>query len=426
MAEKDISIALIGAGMRGLYSYSPCILKHPHAEVVAVAEPKDNFRNEAARLHAIPGENVFTSWEQLLSQPKLADAVLIATSDALHKGPAIAAAKKGYHILLEKPMAPTAADCLAIVEKVKEHKVQLAVCHVLRYAPLYVHIKSIIDSGQIGKICTIQHLEGVGWWHQAHSFVRGNWRNSQESSFMLLAKSCHDLDMLHWWAGCHCLNVSSFGYLKHFCKSNKPLQAAPRCMECPLADQECPYSAKTFYFGKLKNQEYGWPLAIMISEITPKALEEALRTGPYGRCVYDCDNDVVDHQVVAMEFENQITINFTMTAFTPGGRRSRIMGTMGYLECDDRLIRVFDFKTARWTEYDMEILSDGASGMHGGGDSGVVNTFIDAIIKDDSSLIKTGADETLHSHLLAFAAEQSRVEKRMVQMDAFLKQLGRM
>ncbi len=425
MSDKQVTFAIIGLGARGLSSYGEYIRNHPEgAKVVAVAEPREFFRNEAVRLHGVRPEMIFTSWEALLDQPRLADVLIIATTDRLHTEPAIRAAARGYHILLEKPMAPTAEECLRIGEAVRKNKVLFAVCHVLRYAPFYVKVKEIIDSGALGQIVTIQHLEGVGWWHQPHSFVRGNFGNESRSSFMLLAKSCHDIDVIRWWVGKRCLNVASFGDLKHFRKEGKPAGiTATRCMDCPLGDEGCPYSAKKYYFGNLRQNHHGWPLAMVITEFTEPALEKALREGPYGRCVYECDNDVVDHQVVIMEFEDRMTADFTMTAFAPHGRKTRIMGTKGYLEGDDHYIRVLDYNSQQWTELEVNKLATDIGGGHGGGDGRMMQALIDAVRTGTLEAVKTGLDVSLESHLIVFAAELARREKRVVNMDNYLKSL---
>ncbi len=414
--QQPITLAIIGAGSRGMHAYGKYCLEHPEeAKIVAVADPREYNRNEMAKLHNIPKENIFSDWRELLSRPKLADAVVIATVETMHKDPAIKSAELGYHILLEKPMAPDIESCKAIVEAAKKHKVILMVCHVLRYAKYFAKIKEIIDSGRIGEIANIQHLEGVGWWHQVHSFVRGNFRNVKDSSFMLLAKSCHDIDLINWWIGKKCLRVSSFGDLKHFRKENKPPQAADRCMDCPLADDKCPYSAKKFYFERLRNGEHHWPLAMLINEFTEQALEQALREGPYGRCAYNCDNDVVDHQVVAMEYDDRISATFTMSAFTPHGRLTRILGTMGYIDGSEGTIRILDFRTGQWENINIE-----AGGGHSGGDEGLMKAFVKAVKTGNEKYSRTGPDVTLESHLIVFAAEQARLEKRVIELKDFL------
>lgn len=416
-SKEKVSFAIIGAGSRGWHSYGKWIQDNPDkATVVAVAEPRDFARNKVASIYNIPAENVFHRWEQLLERPAVADAVIIATTDRMHTKPVILAAEKKYSILLEKPMAPTPGECCDIVDAVIRNNVVFAVCHVLRYAPFYIKIKEIIDSGQLGDICSVQHFEGIAWWHYAHSFVRGNFRNEAKGSFLLLAKSCHDMDVLRWWIGKKCLSVSSFGHLKHFRKENKPSQAAARCMDCPLADNKCPYSAKAYYFNQLEKGYHGWPLATVIDDFTSESLEHALRNGPYGRCVYQSDNDVVDSQVAIMNFEDQITANFTMSAFTPHGRMVRIMGSLGYLDGDEQEIKVLDFNSEKWTKYNVNELATDMTGGHGGGDHGLMKTFVEAVRTNDNAFIKTGPQATLESHLITFAAEKSRLENRVVDM----------
>jgi predicted dehydrogenase len=424
MKDGKVTLALIGAGSRGLYSYSPYVAQNPDkAQIVAVAEPRQFNRELTAADYGIKPDGVFEDWKELLAKDKLADAVIIAVQDALHKEIAIAAADKGYDILLEKPMAPAASECVEICDAVKRNGVKLCVCHVLRYAPFFMKIKEIIDSGIIGDVATVQHTEGVGWWHQAHSFVRGSWRNEKLSSFMLLAKSCHDIDILNWWIGKKCTSVASFGHLKHFRPENKPPRATDRCMSCPLADEECCYSAKKFYLSSFEKDSTGWPVNVLVSDFTKEAVIEALEKGPYGRCVYSCDNDVVDNQVVIMDFEDGITANFTMTAFTPGGRQTKIMGTEGYLEGDEKTLRVFSFRDERWHDYDFSTSTGTVSDGHGGGDFGIMESFIDSLSKGNDAGIKTGPDETLRSHLMTFAAEKARLENRVVVIDEYIKSL---
>jgi len=421
---KKITVAIIGAGNRGLEAYGRFIENHPQlAKVTAVAEPLEARRQNAARLHNIPCENVFKSWNELASQPKLADAVFITTSDSDHKGPAIAFAKKGYDILLEKPMAPSLEDCYEIAKAAEENNVRLVICHVLRYAPYYMKVKQIIEEGALGDICSLEHSEGVGWLHQAHSYVRGNWNNTAKSSFMLLAKSCHDIDLINWWIAKQCKKVSSFGSLKHFTAANKPANATQYCMDCPLRDEGCLYSAKKYYFEHLKNNNHDWPISVLLDFFTPEALEEKLRTSSYGKCVYASDNDVVDHQVVAMEYDEDITVTFTMTAFAPEGRRTVIHGTKGHLEGDGKTIRILDYASNSWREISINKLDDNVLDGHGGGDYGIMQAFLKSVGNNNLSEIKTGCYETLQSHLITFAAERSRIEGRTIDIESFYNEL---
>ena len=404
-----VSMLIIGAGGRG-GGYASFAADNPDlARVVGVAEPRDQWRDGIVSKHDVSRENVFTDWRDAAARDRLADAALICTQDAMHAEPAVAFAAKGYHILLEKPMAPNAADCRRIVAAVKASGALFAVCHVMRYTPYSRRVKEIIDSGAIGEVVSIQHLEPVGYWHQAHSFVRGNWRNEAESSPMLLSKSCHDLDWLRYLMGRRCTRVSSFGSLHHFLAEHRPPRAADRCLDCSV-EAACPYSAKRFYLGKIQREELGWPVDVLTRDLTVGGVTAALRTGPYGRCVYACDNDVVDHQVVNMEFEGGPTASFTMTAFTPMvGRKTRICGTRGYVEGNWDELEVFDFLTEQTRQVPIE-----AGGGHGGGDEGIMGAFVRAIAENDPSHILSGPDETLETHLMVFAAEQARREGRVV------------
>jgi len=410
--SNPVTLAVIGAGSRG-HGYARFAEMHPdRLKVVAVADPDDFCRNRLAQEHKISAENCFRSWEEFCSKPKMCDAVAICTQDNMHEAPAIACAKLKYNILLEKPMAPTAQACRNIVAAVKEAGVLFAVCHVLRYTKYTSMLRKIIQDGEIGKIVSIQHLEPVGYWHQAHSFVRGNWRNEKESSFMLLAKCCHDLDWLRFIMAQPCKSVHSFGTLFHFKASEKPAGAADRCIDCPKQIEAfCPYSAFKIYFrDRFCRGNKGWPTCVLTPEVTTESLTEALRKGPYGRCVYACDNDVVDNQVVNLIFQNGATASMTMTAFnTHAGRKTRIFGTRGEIDTDSTIIKITHFLDNSVREVNTETANDGGilSG-HGGGDFGLMDAFVRAVAANDPNQILSGIDETLESHLMVFSAEESR------------------
>ncbi|MFC5800105.1 Gfo/Idh/MocA family protein [Streptomyces formicae] len=404
-----VSLLVVGAGDRGT-GHARWALDHPdRATVVAVAEPRDVRRTRFAETHGIAPENAVADWKDLVVRGRIADAVLICTPDRLHVEPAAAFAALGYHIMLEKPMALDETACREIVAAVERAGVMLAVGHVLRYTPYTRTLKQLVDSGRIGDIISVQHLEPVGFWHQAHSFVRGNWRRHDESTSMLMAKSCHDLDWLQYVIGSPPARVSSFGRLSHFTAANRPADAADRCTDCSV-EAHCPYSARRLYGGMLDRGEHVWPLSVVVDDFTPPALDEALRTGPYGRCVYACDNDVVDHQVVAMEFPGGATATFTMTAFTElTNRRTRIFGTRGELTGDGETIRVYDFLTR--TEETVTPTGHGemtAAGGHGGGDAGLMDAFVGAVATGDRTLVTSGPRDSLASHLAVLAAERAR------------------
>ncbi|MBB5080603.1 Gfo/Idh/MocA family protein [Nonomuraea endophytica] len=395
-----VTLAVVGAGSRGS-GYAR--RAEGRARVVAVADPL------AARRERFPEAAHYADWRELAALPRQADAVIIATMDADHVEPAVRFAELGYHILLEKPMAVSEQDCRTIVAAAEKAGTVFAVCHVMRYTPYTRALKSLLDAGAIGEIVSVQHLEPVGWWHQAHSYVRGNWRRTDESTFMLLAKSCHDLDWLVHIMGRQVTRVSSFGGLKHFRPENRPEGAADRCLDCAV-ESTCPYSAPRLYL-PLAGRE-SWPLTVITDDVSEAGVRAALRTGPYGRCVYACDNDVVDHQVVNMEFEGGASAAFTMTAFTPQQhRQTRIFGTHGSIEGDGVLLKVTDFVTGETSVVDSSATGDAtAGGGHGGGDEGLMAAFLSAVETGDRSAVLSSPGESLHSHLIAWAAERSRLD----------------
>ncbi len=402
-----VKILLIGAGNRGYEAYGRAIKTRSDAKIIAVAEPDEGKRKRFAREHSIPEAMQFSSWEELLEKEKFADGVIIATPDRLHVKPAISAMKKGYHVLLEKPIAPTREGVQKVVDIAKQTKRIVVVGHVLRYTKFFKKLKKLLDSKIIGEIIGIEHKENVGFFHFAHSFVRGNWRNSRESSPSILAKSCHDLDILYWLTGVRCKTLTSFGELVYFRSENKPDKATLRCLDCPKeVERLCPYSAKKIYL----TDYIGWPVSVISLDLSYKGRMKALREGPYGRCVFACDNDVVDHQVVNMVFENGIKATFTMTAFSNTiTRRIRIFGTQGEIrgEFEKGEIEVIKFGEVERKIYNFGVYDMGMG--HSGGDRGIVRHFI-SLLKGEESRSFTNIEESVHSHFMAFAAEESRLE----------------
>jgi predicted dehydrogenase len=406
-----VRVAVVGAGGRGT-GFGKTLANLPHlARVVAVAEPRDAYRERFAAAHKLPAAAVFRTWQDFVAQLPPCDAVVIATMDRDHTGPAVALLQQNKHLLLEKPMATTLADCRAIEAAQCSSGAMVAVCHSLRYHKGFAAFREIVASGRIGEIVSIDQIEQVAFWHQAHSFVRGNWGQEARSSFMLLAKSCHDIDYMAHLVNRPCRRVSSFGALNHFSADHAPAGAPARCTDgCPV-EESCPYSAiRQYVQGSRLDQ---WPAEVVSPVHTREAHLEAIRTGPYGRCVYRCDNDVVDHQVVAMEFEGDITATFTMTAFTQhGGRRIRVHGTEGEAAFDESRVVVRSFRTNN-----VETIEIGPeSGGHGGGDERVVREWLSAIHTGNPALIRTSAQESLRTHTMVFAAERARREGRVVDL----------
>lgn len=414
---KQLKAILIGAGARGAKSYAPYALEYPDELVfVAVAESDPVRRIWFAEKHGIPAERCYESWEQLLAEPLLADIALICTQDRMHYEPTIQALNKKYHVLLEKPMSPDPRECLEMEQVARENNRLLTICHVMRYTPFWIKIKQIIEQGSIGEIASIQLNENVGYWHIAHSFVRGNWNHSEKASPMILAKSCHDMDMLSWLIDRPCVRVTSFGSLMHFREDQAPEGSADRCLDCKV-EKACPYSAKRFY---LNDTYKGWA-GHFTAELTHANIIHGLRNTDYGRCVYRSDNNVVDHQVVNMEFEGGATAMFSMCGFTyEQERRIQIMGTRGEIRGEEDKITVFDFLTGQKTEITIPPQTSG----HGGGDLGIVASFLQEVQNYNGQESLTSASASVRSHLIAFAAEESRLNAgKSIDLNEFVKDL---
>ena len=410
MTPSAVRLALVGAGSRGMIYGRRAVGAHG-AVVTAIAEPRVGRLAASAAEFGVAPDLAVASWQQLVAMPGLdVDAVIIATPDRQHVAPAVAFIDQGRPILLEKPMAPTEADAVRIADAARAQGVLVCVAHVLRYSDYTRVLKETIDSGRIGDVVSIEHLEPVGWWHQAHSFVRGNWRREDESSSMLMSKCCHDIDWLSYLVGRPATRVSSFGSLSHFTAANKPAGASSRCLDCAV-EPDCPYSARRIYLERVDDPGARlWPLSVVTDDVSPVGVAKALRTGPYGRCVYDCDNDVVDHQVVNIEYAGGVTASLTMTAFTPMEfRKTRIFGTRGSIEGDGMSIRVFDFLTATTTTIQVLDPDDpDATDGHLGADAALTRDFLAAVQAHDASMILTSAGESLHTHQIVWAAERAR------------------
>ncbi|GAB2486666.1 Gfo/Idh/MocA family protein [Nocardiopsis aegyptia] len=413
---RPLTLAVVGAGARGR-AYARMAADTGAARVVAVAEPDRARREDLAHAFGISGDHAFTGWAELAARPRLADAAVVATLDHDHLGAATALAGAGYDLLLEKPVATTEADCDAIGRAVERAGVTAAVCHVLRYTPYTSALRALVESGAIGEVVSVQHLEPVGHAHFAHSYVRGNWHDERTSGFSLLTKSCHDVDWLAYLVGRPVARVSSFGGLHHFRPEHRPAGAADRCVHCPRqVEAACPYSAARMYRDGLREDSpHRHFTQVMAGELTSEAVERALRHGDYGRCVYGGHNDVADHQVVNLEFDGGATASFTMTAFTPmEDRRTTVFGTRGQVTGDGRHVHHFDFLTGRTTTTDTwERAPEGPDG-HGGGDAGLVAAFVAALHQGRPELIRSGLAESIATHRVVFAAERARRQDRVV------------
>jgi predicted dehydrogenase len=404
-----VCVAVVGAGGRGSRLGGLIAARDQWAQIVAVAEPIDERRDAFARDHGLDTAQCYSDWSELLASHSGIDAVVVTTMDRDHAEPAIAALEAGHHLLLEKPMAATWDDCERIATAATAAVGITAVCHSLRYGRPFRLLKEIVAAGRVGEVVTVDHLEQVLWWHQAHSFVRGKWGNESRAAFMLLAKSCHDVDYLSFLIGRPCQAVSSFGSLTYFRPEHAPPDSGETCLECRV-EPDCPYSAVKLY---VDTDRSAWPAAGISLDHSREAHLRAIQETPYGRCVWRCDNDVVDHQVVALEYAGGVTATLTMTGFTAvGGRRLRVHGTEGTAEFTETAVEVrrYDSGAIERTALEPE------AGSHGGGDQRVTDAWLQAIHQNDRSHIVSDIQTSLETHRIVFAAERARRERRVVEL----------
>ncbi|KAG2369941.1 hypothetical protein BDR07DRAFT_1447318 [Suillus spraguei] len=431
LPNEPVTLAIIGCGQRGT-NYAEYALNHPKkCKVVAIAEPRPKTRDIFTRNHQLDRTLVFNDWQELLKASadtiqtigkRLVDAVVVAVQDHMHCEVVTAFAAQGYHILCEKPMATSLQDCLEMEKAVKNAGIIYGVGHVLRYSPYSKAITEVVRSGQLGELINVVHIEPVGYFHFAHSFVRGHWKKESESSFSLMTKCCHDIDILcHWLSPAIPMRISSFGSLQHFRKEKKPPTAgtATRCLECSV-EQDCPYSAKKIYLEPVSRGNINWPVSTIVDGIPDiENITDALCNGPYGQCVYESDNDVCDHQVVNIEYSSGATVSFTMVAHTSliCERQTRLHFTHGEIVGDMNNFTVTDFRTGHKTTHHPK----NEGGGHGGGDLGLMRTFVEAVRTNNQELLGTDVSEVLKSHLTVFAAEASRREGTVVDCAKFEK-----
>ena len=411
-------LAILGAGSRGAGVYGAFVLRRPDlAEVVAIADPRADRLAEAGARHGLDASHLYADWSDLLKAERGLDAIVIATPDQVHLEPALAAIRTGASILLEKPISPTEAGLARLRSAARRRGADITVAHVLRYTPFFARIKELLDRGVIGTLQSIRHAEQIGYWHFAHSYVRGNWRRADISSPMILAKACHDLDILRWLAGAPCTHIASAGRLGHFVAANAPPGATARCTDGCAVERQCPYSALRIYLERLPPAD-AWPHNVVSLDTSPAGLAAALQTGPYGRCVYMCDNDVADHQVVSLGFANGVSATLNVSAFTRVPTRSiHLMGSHGEIQGDflTNTITVVDFRIDDVRTGQLTIANDG---LHGGGDDGLMADFLRRALDrrrlGASAEAETSLEHSIESHLMAFAAERARLGEERV------------
>lgn len=409
---KIYTVAIIGVGARGADAYGWQIHdQKDRFNIVALCELRKDRLERFGKKFEVPAEGLFTDEEEFFKE-KRADLLLVATQDKDHYGHCLKGFALGYDIMTEKPLTDNRQECQDLLLAQQKSGSKALVCHVLRYAPAFLKAAEYIDDGKIGKLVCIDALERVGYWHQAHSYVRGNWKNTNAAAPMILAKCCHDLDLLQYYAKSKCTSISSVGDLVYFKEENAPAGATERCVDCPHKET-CPYSAETIYIQIWKNRDCPvdiWPYNVLTTPpITEEKLRQALKEGPYGQCVYRCDNNVVDHQLTQMTFENGVKANLTMTGFTaPGGRRYVFHGTLGELILDEAEQKITLWQYGKATEVtDISLLEDSGYG-HGGGDVFLIKKLYEVL--EGNATAATSFEASIESHLMGICAEESRLQ----------------
>lgn len=413
---------MVGAGNRGYLAYGGYAERHPDlARFVAVVEPDEGRRTRFADTHHIPPERRFRSWEELAGRPQLAPALINATMDRTHHPSTLALLAAGYDTLLEKPIATTPQECLEIVRAAEAAGRLLQIAHVLRYAPFFRTVRDIVASGRLGQVVSVDWRENLVYWHFAHSYVRGNWANTGRAGPMILTKCCHDLDLLVWLFG-RCERLSSSGSLSHFTAAAVGPEIPGRCTDgCPIAET-CLFYAPRMYLDRLRENPRSFAVAAITLDRTPEGVMRALETGPYGRCVYRCDNDAVDHQVVLMRFAGGLAVTLTMQGASHAeGRTVRIDGMRATLLANESRgeLAIHEHGAAK---PEIMRVPHGVGG-HGGGDEGLMNAFV-AAVRGDRAGVLTSVRESVESHLLAFASERARAGGMEIEMDAYRGSVG--
>ncbi len=464
--SDPVKAVMNGAGSRGMYAYGKYAEDNPdRLDFIAVAEPDDYKRKDFQKRHNIPDNKAFSSWEEMMNEDvgKLAEVAFICTPDLLHYEPAMRALGLDYNLVLEKPIAPKIKQCREIEQLAKQKKKFVQVCHVLRYTDFWKKVKEIVDSGEIGKIIHYEHSENVSFWHFAHSYVRGPFCHTDHSAPFILAKTCHDLDLMYWIMGEKSRNVKATGGLTHYCEENAPEGAPERCIDgCPVSDS-CPWYAPRFYiralpflqigthshnrfvrfFSKLLLKSKGllkflsvfipplknfinwqhWPATVMTNDTSLEGKRKALRETPYGKCVYHSHNNQPDHIVSTYEFPNGKVASLISTGLSDlEGRELRIFGTKGtirgYFRYNGEKLWVRDLRhTKTRIIHESGIHIEG----HGGADRAMMDSFTSFMLGEakPGDVGYTDITEAMESHYMGFASEEAREKQKALKMDQF-------
>jgi len=409
--DRPLTAITLGAGNRGTL-YGDYAVQYPaELDIVGVAEPIVERNDHHARTHNISDENRFVTWEHVLERPTFADMVVVSMPDNLHHEPCIQAMRLGYDVLVEKPMAQSEAECREILKVQQETGRVVGIAHVLRYAPYFMDMRKIVQSGKLGRIVNMQHMEPIEWRHMLHSYVRGNWHNSAETTPIILAKSCHDLDIMRWIMDEPCDKIMGFGGLSFYTRENAPEGSGERCLDCAV-ETTCAYSAKQMY---LRDHERIYAIMPVIPYDEPEKLDKlilhSLKTTNYGRCAFKMENDQPEHLACAMEFRSGATATFNMDGFTSySGRRTRLMGTKGDLVGDMDTFTYTDYMTTKSFTWDISVsdVKGYEDSGHGGGDYRFLSDLLNAVYQRDESLLTSTVTASVESHVMGFRIEKSR------------------
>lgn len=404
MNKGQLKIAAIGLGNRTC-KYLLYVKDHQAVvKLVAIVEP-DPARLEAIRkMFDLPHGSCFRSYEEFTASQIETDACIIGTPDNLHYPQVLDAMSRGWHVLLEKPMAQTAEQCRKIAEVSKKTGMLVSVCYVLRYQPYFIKFRELVQMPQMGRILSVSHTEKIGNDRTAHTYVRGPWNVSEMDTTVFLSKCCHDVDFVLWLIGNDVRAVSSEGTYNTFTKENVPEGATARCIDCPL-EKECRYSAVDVY---VRRKDWIKGFVPGPGETADEAVARALRESRYGRCVYDCPtNDVIDRQVVTLEMASGIKAEIVMECPTEDDHRStRVECENAVIYGDERVITV-EYRDGREKEvYDYSWTK--GMDLHANADLHIVEDFVDAVLsgRDD---VRTSSDQAVVSHVVCFLAEESRL-----------------
>jgi predicted dehydrogenase len=401
MKQGRVTFSVVGLGGRASAYLSALQELYPNEhQVVAVADPDPAKQARARNDYGLQDNQIFDTDLDLMEQPRLSDVAIVATQDKLHLRDIRGLLAKGYDLILEKPVATTLEELQEIAAVSKSFPDQMvAVCHVLRHTVFFGEIRRILESGRFGPVVSIQHNENIGYYHFAHSYVRGPWNNSETSGPLTLTKSCHDMDiLLYLLENTHCQQISSYGALSIFNRDHyDPATMAPMCVDCPQ-NESCAFSAPKLYSsGKIKS--------VVFDLSSVDKVRKNLGTSPYGRCVYHCDNNVVDHQSTAIQFDNGVTATFSLSAFSAKVNRSlKIMCQFGEIRAIEKpyLIETTDFRTDETTVTELDIHDRG----HGGGDKAFVKDFMESYLHGVP--FNSTLEHAIESHAMALLAEESR------------------